>query len=620
MSPATELDDDLVDLCATTLAWMLAASNRPVRDRATKALVNLLTGRPAAAARLVDGFAEVNDPYIVERVYAVAYGVATRIHDPVEMKMLAECVYARAFSAQAPPANILLRDYARGVIERALHLGSPIDVDVTRIRPPYDSAPPMFPSKEDVASLLPSLEHNPHIHEGEDWSRSHIGHSVLEGELHRVIRENWERSGEWLSLGLNQPAWQAPSGSRDGATDCISLPVFDRNKIERYVLQRVFAMGWTTGRFGKFDRTWDFDGIGQFATKESIGRKYQWIAYHEVLALISDHFQYREYAVDVERGHRYMGPWQNGLRDIDPTLTVTFPSGRPWNYRVDNAGVWWATAYDGWEGADRLEDWVRRYDDLQRIEKLLIVRNPVDGTRWLNGNIDLRWTQKPPVGRSLFEVEGGEVICWITAFLTRAEDARPFVDRFNAQPFAHVGIEEVTEMDGVFVGEHGWAPAAEYMQTPLEDVRGGENAPVSLETVAAKYSFRAGPRDQSVSDGAWLQLPVQKIVQIGRLRWSGKAADFVDPDGDLAAFDPSAHATGPSALLVRKEFLRELLSKHDLGLVWTVTCIKTLRLSRGTPGNPRLQLSGAYRLSESGPVGFMTPKVMRREKGPWGAL
>ena len=55
------------------------------------------------------------------------------------------------------------------------------------------------------------------------------------------------------------------------------------------MLQRVFELGWTTERFGKFDRTWDFDGIGQFSTKESIGRKYQWIAYHEVLRLISDH-------------------------------------------------------------------------------------------------------------------------------------------------------------------------------------------------------------------------------------------------------------------------------------------------------------------------------------------
>ena len=513
VSPTAQLDDNVVDLCAMTLAWTLAASNRPVRDRATKALVNLLTGRLDAAVRLVEGFAEVDDPYIVERVYAVAYGVATRCHDPAEVKILAECVYTRVFATGTPPKNILLRDYARGVIERALYLESPFHVDVARIRPPYGSPPPLFPSDDDVAPLLPSPEHNAHRRESEDWARSHIGHSVLEGELHHAIGKKRECSGEWLSLGLDQPAWQEPSNPGNGTTARARWPVFDRRQIERYVLQRVFELGWTTERFGKFDRTWDFDGIGRFSTKESIGRKYQWIAYHEVLALISDHYQYRKYPADVERAHRYVGPWQNGLRDIDPTLTATLPSGTPWSYRVDNAGVWWATAYDGWEDTDRLEDWVRRHDDLQRFEKLLMVRNPGDGTRWLNGNIDLRWTQKPPVGRHLFEVEGREVLCWITAFLTREEDAPTFVEWFNEQPCPRAGIGEVAEMDGVFVGEHGWAPAASYRPMQLEPARAAENAPVHLEEVAAKYPFRAGPRDQSVSDYSWLHLPGQETLQ-----------------------------------------------------------------------------------------------------------
>ncbi len=105
LSPTMELVDESVDLCAMSLAWMLAAANRPVRDRATKALVNLLTGRLDAAARLVEEFANVDDPYVAERVYAVTYGVATRSHDSAKVKMLAECVYSRVFANGAPPAT-----------------------------------------------------------------------------------------------------------------------------------------------------------------------------------------------------------------------------------------------------------------------------------------------------------------------------------------------------------------------------------------------------------------------------------------------------------------------------------------------------------------------------------
>ena len=588
---------------------MLTASNRPVRDRATKALVNLLTGRLDAATRLVEAFTDIDDPYLVERVYAVAYGVATRCHDPSEVSTLAESVYSRVFATGAPPAHILLRDYARGVIERALFLESPIEVEATRIRPPYDSSPPVFPSDEDVAPLLPDPEHNPHRQEGDDWARSHIGHSVLEGELQRVMRERWLHSGEWLSLGLDQPPWQELDDSADDVAPRAHWLVFDRRQIERYLLKRVFDLGWTTERFGKFDRTWHFDGIGQFATKESIGRKYQWIAYHEVLALISDHFQYREYPDQAGPSHRYVGPWQNGLRDIDPTLTATLPGGRRWNYRIDHAELWWAPAYNGWDDTARLEDWVWRHDDLQEIDNLLIVRNPRDGTRWINAAIDLRWAPRPPIGRHLTEIDHGQILCWVTAYLTHEDDARTFVDWFNTQPFAYAKIIPPAEMDGAFMGEHGWAPAALYPRAPPDDGRPADNAPVEFETVAAQYSVRAGSRDQSVTEYSSLYLPVPKIVQLGRLRWCPQVTDFVQPNGDLAAFDPSAHERGPSALLVREDFLRELLSRHDLGIVWTVTCIKDLELRDWGRTAPSHRMSGAYLLSETGPVGFMRPRL-----------
>jgi hypothetical protein len=117
---STTLDDEVVDLGATTLAWMFSTSNRFLRDRATKALVNLLTDRLEATERLVKRFADVDDQYIAERVYAVAYGTAMRSHDPEKIGMLAKCVYDHVFAGSSPPAHILLRDYARGVVERAI--------------------------------------------------------------------------------------------------------------------------------------------------------------------------------------------------------------------------------------------------------------------------------------------------------------------------------------------------------------------------------------------------------------------------------------------------------------------------------------------------------------------
>ena len=118
--PITKLKPAVVDLAAITLSWMFTTLNRFVRDRATKALVALLTSRLESATRLVERFADVNDPYVTERVYAVAYGVAMRGHDSLGVGNLASAVYRNVFASGSPPPHVLLRDYARGVIERAI--------------------------------------------------------------------------------------------------------------------------------------------------------------------------------------------------------------------------------------------------------------------------------------------------------------------------------------------------------------------------------------------------------------------------------------------------------------------------------------------------------------------
>ncbi len=610
VSPTVDMDDRLVDLCAMTLTWMQAASNRAVRDEATKALVNLLTNRLEAASRLVDDFADVDDPYVGERVYAVAYGVATRCHDPDKAKILAECVYSNVFGVGKPPANILLRDYARGVVERALHLRAPLDKDTTRIRPPYDSPPPVFPTADDVASLLPTPDHNPNKAEGEDWSRSHVGHSVLKGDLHRAIQETWGSSGEWLSLGLDQPAWREPDDLGSVTIDRASLPVFDRSQIERYVLRRVFKMGWTAERFGSFDRTSALDGAGfgryGFSGNESIGGKYQWIAYREVLALIADHFQFREYRTEGE--HSYVGPWQYHLRDIDPTRLEALPDRLRWSHRRGNRGVWWtAGGYDSWEERDRLGDWVQSQQFPPRTEDLLMVLHPRDGTRWLNAAGTWAWRQEPPIGKKLFEVESGQIRWWIRAYLTSEEDAVTLVEWAGARPFWDAVIQDLTEVYAIFLGEHGWAPVTKYRELPLGRLSDGtssmSDSPVRLDPVAARYAFGIG------APVNWLHVPSRRFMQIGSLCWSGQAANFLAPDGTVACLDPSAHDAGPSTLLVREDFAKELLKRLGLGVVWLVGCEKSVWSSRLDPVFPPVRASGVFRLSEDGPVGSIRPWV-----------
>ena len=152
------VDTEVVDLAATTLGWMLSTPHRFLRDRATKGLVALLTGRLASLDRLVNLFADIDDPYVVERIYAVAYGVAMRSNDGPGVGRVARSVHRRVFAGGTPTAHLLLRDYARGVIERAAYLGAAGDLDLDLVRPPYSSTFPEIPDEQLTQDLILKME------------------------------------------------------------------------------------------------------------------------------------------------------------------------------------------------------------------------------------------------------------------------------------------------------------------------------------------------------------------------------------------------------------------------------------------------------------------------------
>ena len=706
----TVLADDAVDLCGVALAWMLTTSHRFLRDRATKALVSLFTGRLAGAVRLVDRFADVDDPYVTERVYAVAYGIAMRSHDASAVGALAAAVYRHVFASGNPPPHILLRDYARGVIERALQLGSTIEVELARIRPPYKSQWPIIPSEDDIKPLLPDWSEGSHDSRELEWSRNVIGSSVTGfGDFARYIigTNSSSDSREWLSLRLDEPTWtprpspteqlnvlvvnfsdderaawqafevadraytEASSlfvrewlAQREGALDLLNRetldaelekdcppelaesgnvrdaaeralatsltpehaarleeiwnaeenkhsidrpPRFDLGQVQRYVLQRVFDLGWTVDRFGHFDR-FVVRHDGRDASKpERMGKKYQWIAYHEIMAFLSDHYQYREQF--RENGDQsYEGPWQVHLRDIDPSCTLkVLPGGTSWQGHVP---AWWGAApYNAW-GTTSPREWAEPVDDLPKVEDLLVCVNPADGARWLNGYGYFNWKQEAPPDQRPTDVARGELWYIANAYLIRTSDVETFLKWAERVDFSGRWMPDPPEVYRMFLGEHGWAAASRYFQSPYHGDDGwtqpDNECPVKLRQVAVEYLKESSGFDCSVDDGYTLLLPAEELMTKLGLRWTGRGAEFTTSSGQLVAQDPTAIAPGPSTLLLRADVLQELQLGEQVTLCWAVIGEKRV-LSAGFDGphHPALRMSGAYVLDGASLRGFV---------------
>ncbi|MFB4958800.1 AVAST type 2 anti-phage system protein Avs2 [Enterobacter hormaechei subsp. xiangfangensis] len=149
------ISDDSIELVATTLCWFLTSTNRELRDCTTKALVNLLEERISVLIRIINKFDGINDPYVWERVFAVALGCTLRTKNHNKLSQLAETVFAKVFQPKYVYPHILLRDYAREIIEYVSHLQLiPEGLDLSKTKPPYKSKwPENIPTKEELQSL-----------------------------------------------------------------------------------------------------------------------------------------------------------------------------------------------------------------------------------------------------------------------------------------------------------------------------------------------------------------------------------------------------------------------------------------------------------------------------------
>jgi hypothetical protein len=470
------VNDEVIRLTGILLAWFFTTSDRFLRDGATKAMVRIFESRLQVLRQVIQMFVNTNDPYVTERLYAVAYGCAMRTTHYDALADLAHDVYGWVFEAGRPPPHILLRDYARGVIEMALYRGAHLNIDISKIRPPYLSDWPSFrvPTAEQLRPMGETREGM----RDEEWSLVSIYHSLMGDVLgdfshyvvgsldqwsseridephkptHREIHDEFVKSLThsqriaWESyLGACQnpnistffgttaknkslpekTAWSERNRLRIAAetnflrtlgTNSTKFKIF-KNSVRNYVLnpakyyrenrldgllarrwmlQRIVNMGWTAERFGKFDRNINaYGNSGRGANKpERIGKKYQWIVFHELLARLSDNLKMR---IDhwSSRNPEYHGPWDIGpRRDIDPSNLLVKTRRENWG---PHTNTWWfPAAYSFWDEERDETDWLKNSQHLPNPMFIIEVTDPTNASHWLTlaglitGNSPLR--------------------------------------------------------------------------------------------------------------------------------------------------------------------------------------------------------------------------------------
>ncbi|PTO62414.1 ATP-binding protein [Vibrio splendidus] len=108
-----------LELASLVLVWSLTSSHQTLRDRATKALTTLFLVNSNIFIFLLEKLHACDDPYVVERLYAAAFGACCIDKSSERLNVYSHEVFAKVFADKQPPVALLTRDYALGIIELA---------------------------------------------------------------------------------------------------------------------------------------------------------------------------------------------------------------------------------------------------------------------------------------------------------------------------------------------------------------------------------------------------------------------------------------------------------------------------------------------------------------------
>lgn len=344
----------------------------------------------------------------------------------------------------------------------------------------------------------------------------------------------------------------------------------------RWVCKRAHEFGWTSKRFGQFDR-YKGHGSDRYDHRiERIGKKYQWLALHELTARMGDNLGYKgnTYGPDDDQPESFGGARSVGLRDIDPSLLVrqTFYDGwRQWPQ------TWWAPAdvkLRALAPSERLA-WKDSEADIVNDSSMIEVTNPKDGRHWLVLDGFFHWSQSEIIDGHRAQQRDSWV--HLNCLVVRKHHAAKLERFFQQKRLTNSDqLPELKLRGDHYLGEYPWHPSF----TQLHDwwsTDAWPAMPVPTRPTVAGYLCEKGGYDYSIDNSISLLLPAPWILKEMGLRLvNGRALTYAGADGIVRFFDPSAAQPGPQAALVDRDAFLEMLEREGLVAIWVIAGEKSV--------------------------------------------
>ncbi len=583
-------------LACKALAWLFTSTNIGFRDTATKALVCVLENNLPIITQLLAEYDTVNDPYVYERIFAAAYGAVLRSSDLNGLAELSNYILLTVFEKEEIYPNVLVRDYARNIIEYALYQKVFALKNPQIIRPPYKSQfPDSFPSNEEIDTY----EYDYKL----DDSKQYWGQNAI---LRSMVTEYGRGTGGYGDFGR----YTFQSKLYGWAYK------FDPNDLSNYACKLIFEKyGYDAKKHGNFDRHAS-SGDRHTNKKERIGKKYQWLALYEVLARVADNYQMRDYSTGFGEDKKYIwyeGPWEPFVRNIDPT-SICHTS----NTSLSNGSEsWWnKVEYNDWQ--DSHQNWLINAKNLPNPKEIIELRD-TQNNDWLVLETYPTWDESVPVGYDKYDYPHKHLWYQIRSYLVHEDQADHLINWAKQQHLMGRWFPEGGDQYQVFSREYYWSPAYQFFDNPYygrsqwadvhekgdyEQVIGE----VMVTTESHNWESGADHREQPSYFA-----PREFMYDKMQLQYSKDIGEWLDTAGEVVCFDPSANQEDSPCLLIKKDVLLKFLDENNLKIFWT--CLGEKQIFGDTYDRIKysqwLEVSGIFTLSTNGVGGILKPLVSK---------
>lgn len=497
-------------LASIALLWCCSATDRRIRDQATRCLSLLFKKYPEISLHAVNTFIGCDDDYILESLIIAMYSACLVSPEFAESFILPLERYIRFNSSSK---NILIREHCLLLKQELLRLG------IDKSRMPNQFVPLTLPAKwpvlSDVQTLLTlkDLPSNMKLW-GEQLGPDFWRYQV-EPKLRTFDLKSQNISHENIACWIMQQA------------EFIGYPGYGSGALKHDLA--------TLYKYGR--------GRAKPGYAETIGKKCYWIALHRLIGLL---------AANVETVQSRWEPklssdrlWSLGLRKVDVSdIRDLLPMEQyPLRSLIEKEIDLPKNNIDSWLQAD----------DYYLANNVLIMKDE-NNTTWINLVFDSEFHAQQDEDDVSFDAESYLCIASYNGYFVEANNTKTF------EPYNHCNNHSYR----TYFAEYPKSPAFKQCITEQDTtVSDDDRIYASIQLLRGReweYDYSSNVEQSSVC------MPSPDIVEKMNLQWDQRGG-WIDENQELAAFNYSNDRS--SALFIRKDVLDEYLLRIKKSLVFS---------------------------------------------------